>query len=201
MSIVSPEPDGKPNSPRKAISRRLRYEILRRDGNTCRYCGLKAGETELTIDHVVPVALGGTDDPTNLVAACKDCNAGKSSVAPGAELVADVNEDAARWAAAVQAASAAMLSNRNDVQARRDRFLEVWWDWDMHGDYLPRDWAHGVDLWLDSGLPEAVLHDCVRVALRNRNVAHDAVFQYMGGIARNRIGELHDAARRLLDGE
>jgi len=183
-----------------ALSKRTRYEVLRRDNHTCRYCGGKAPDVELTVDHVNPVALGGTDDPTNLVAACKDCNAGKSSVPPGADLVADVSEDAARWAAAIQVASSDMLANRNDEQARRDRFLEEWWDWDVHGDHLPRDWAHSVDLWLDSGLPEAVLHDCLRIARRNRNVHASGVFQYMGGIARNRIGELHDAARRLLDG-
>jgi len=33
----------------------------------------------LHVDHVVPVAESGSDDPTNLVAACSDCNLGKSS--------------------------------------------------------------------------------------------------------------------------
>src|SRR5690606_40826449 len=51
----------------------------------------------LTIDHVLPVALGGSDDPSNLVAACRDCNAGKSSAAPDAETVAEVEVDSARW--------------------------------------------------------------------------------------------------------
>ena len=40
-----------------AVSKRLRYEILRRDNHTCRYCGESAPDVKLTIDHVVPVSL------------------------------------------------------------------------------------------------------------------------------------------------
>lgn len=76
-----------------AVSRRLRFEILRRDGHTCRYCGAKAPEAALTVDHVIPVALGGGDEPNNLVAACSDCNSGKSSVPADAAVVEDVDED------------------------------------------------------------------------------------------------------------
>src|SRR5438045_4098958 len=76
---------GKDNGGRM-ISKRLRYEILRRDNHACRYCGATAPDTPLTVDHVVPTALGGGDDPTNLVTACADCNGGKTSTTPGAEL-------------------------------------------------------------------------------------------------------------------
>lgn len=63
-----------------AIGKRLRFEILKRDGFKCRYCGALAVSTLLHVDHVVPRAEGGTDDPTNLLAACADCNLGKSAV-------------------------------------------------------------------------------------------------------------------------
>ena len=60
-----------------AVSKRTRFEVLRRDNHACRYCGRTAPEVKLTLDHVVPVSLGGTDDPDNLVAACHDCNSGE----------------------------------------------------------------------------------------------------------------------------
>jgi hypothetical protein len=60
------------------ISKALRFEILTRDGYRCRYCGAAAGVSTLHIDHVVPRALGGGDDASNLVTACADCNHGKS---------------------------------------------------------------------------------------------------------------------------
>ena len=61
-----------------SVSTRTRFEVLKRDGFRCRYCGLTAMATELHVDHVVPASKGGTDDPVNLVAACSGCNLGKS---------------------------------------------------------------------------------------------------------------------------
>jgi hypothetical protein len=62
---------------RIAVSRRLRFFVLHRDGFRCRYCGHGADTVELQVDHVIPVARGGTNDPENLVASCFDCNSGK----------------------------------------------------------------------------------------------------------------------------
>jgi len=50
--------------------RELRLKILARDANTCAYCGAEAKH----VDHIIPVAAGGTDDPENLTAACARCN-------------------------------------------------------------------------------------------------------------------------------
>lgn len=46
--------------------------ILRRDNYTCQYCGTKEGP--MTVDHVIPKHLGGTDSWENLVCACLSCN-------------------------------------------------------------------------------------------------------------------------------
>jgi hypothetical protein len=90
-----------------AVSRRLRYEVLRRDNHACRYCGGTAPDVALTVDHVIPTALGGSDDPSNLVTACQPCNAGKSASSADAPIVADVASDALRWARAMTAAQVA----------------------------------------------------------------------------------------------
>lgn len=62
-----------------AVGTRLRFEILKRDGFRCQYCGATPLKRPLEIDHVVPASRGGTDDPANLVTACWDCNRGKSN--------------------------------------------------------------------------------------------------------------------------
>lgn len=49
--------------------RTLRLLILERDNHICWMCGGKATQ----VDHLVPVPLG-TDDPSNLAAACLPCN-------------------------------------------------------------------------------------------------------------------------------
>jgi hypothetical protein len=102
------------------ISNRLRFEILRRDNYICTYCGAKPPNVELTIDHVLPIALGGTDEPTNLTTACTGCNAGKTSSTPDAPLVDSVTDDAARWAAAIDQAA----RQRTDELANQDELLE-----------------------------------------------------------------------------
>lgn len=84
----------KPNE-REAIGARRRFEVLRRCNFACYYCGVPAalGQKQLHIDHVIPVSLGGTNDPWNLVAACWDCNAGKTNGVPSEDLVQRVRGD------------------------------------------------------------------------------------------------------------
>lgn len=62
----------------KTTSRRTRFKVLERDGYRCRYCGKTSDDIAIDVDHVVPVREGGSDDLDNLVAACVDCNSGKS---------------------------------------------------------------------------------------------------------------------------
>lgn len=64
---------------RDSISTGTRWRILQRDNFTCQYCGRSAPDVKLEIDHIKPVAKGGTNDPLNLVTACYECNHGKSA--------------------------------------------------------------------------------------------------------------------------
>jgi hypothetical protein len=65
---------------RKPIAAKLRFEVLHRADYTCQACGAKAADgAELHIDHIHPVSKGGTNDPTNLQALCRDCNLGKGA--------------------------------------------------------------------------------------------------------------------------
>lgn len=65
---------------RKAISKRIRFEVFKRDGFACQYCGATPPKVILEVDHIDPVALGGANDMDNLVTACFPCNRGKSAV-------------------------------------------------------------------------------------------------------------------------
>lgn len=63
---------------RKAISKSLRFEVFKRDSFTCQYCGAKAPDVILQVDHVHPVAAGGDNELLNLITSCVSCNSGKS---------------------------------------------------------------------------------------------------------------------------
>jgi 5-methylcytosine-specific restriction endonuclease McrA len=57
-----------------------RKNIIRRDRNTCQYCGKK--HLPLTVDHIIPRQYGGKHTWTNLVCACIRCNNRKGSQTP-----------------------------------------------------------------------------------------------------------------------
>ena len=59
-----------------------RRNIFKRDRFTCQYCGRQPRPDELTIDHVVPKAQGGTSTWDNCVLACVNCNHRKADRTP-----------------------------------------------------------------------------------------------------------------------
>jgi hypothetical protein len=63
---------------RKSITKKTRFEVFKRDSFTCQYCGAKAPDAILEIDHLNPVKHGGDNDLLNLITSCFVCNRGKS---------------------------------------------------------------------------------------------------------------------------
>jgi hypothetical protein len=63
---------------RESLSKKIRFEVFKRDSFTCQYCGAKAPDVVLEADHIIPVAKDGTSDLLNLITSCKACNSGKS---------------------------------------------------------------------------------------------------------------------------
>lgn len=49
-------------SKRKSISKKLRFEVFKRDSFTCQYCGKMAPDVVLEVDHINPVASGGENN-------------------------------------------------------------------------------------------------------------------------------------------
>ena len=64
---------------RKAIPKKIRFEVFKRDKFTCQYCGRSAPDVILQVDHIKPVAKGGKNDIMNLVTSCRECNIGKGA--------------------------------------------------------------------------------------------------------------------------
>lgn len=62
---------------RKSMSKKLRFEVFKRDKFQCQYCGRIAPDVILEVDHVLPVVEGGDNSIMNLRTSCFDCNRGK----------------------------------------------------------------------------------------------------------------------------
>ena len=56
---------------------RLRFQILKKYNFACQYCGKRAPEVVLEIDHKYPKSKGGLNEIENYIVACRDCNLGK----------------------------------------------------------------------------------------------------------------------------
>ena len=62
-----------------SLSKRLRFEVFKRDKFTCQYCGAHPPSVVLEADHIHPKSKGGKNDINNLITACFNCNRGKSN--------------------------------------------------------------------------------------------------------------------------
>lgn len=81
---------------RTPLSKKLRFDVFKRDSFVCQYCGAHPPSVILHVDHILPVAFGGENHIDNLITACEPCNLGK-----GAGLLSDVPKTMADRAAEV----------------------------------------------------------------------------------------------------
>lgn len=191
-----------------AVTKRTRFEVLRRDNHTCRYCGASAPDAPITVDHVTPTALGGTDDPTNLVAACRDCNAGKASTSPDAALVQDVAQDAIRWAAAMKIAGERALARQALSDAYVASFLDAFEGYygsafsasGIYTPVLPDEWEASIVTFYRRGLPSQMLTAAVDRAAAKKLGRYDW-FRYFAGVCWSMLTEMQADAERIVRSE
>lgn len=111
-----------------AVTKRMRFEVFKRDGFTCQYCGRKPPQVTLEPDHVLAVSDGGPDVMENLVTACFDCNRGKSNV-PLTSIprpLVEIAEEAAEKREQLEAYNRFLLDQRAAEDARVDEIGRYW---------------------------------------------------------------------------
>lgn len=105
------------------ISKKTRFDVFKRDQFQCAYCGAHPSETVLLeVDHIHPVAGGGTNDIDNLVTACWDCNRGK-----GAGLLTTIPQSLEDKAAQVAEREAQIRAYYEILELRKERKDEEMW--------------------------------------------------------------------------
>jgi 5-methylcytosine-specific restriction enzyme A len=78
---VSPEEVRREKDKARAL-RKTQWWQRQLSKRTCHYCGRTFPQTELTMDHVVPIIRGGKSTRGNTVPACKECNSKKKYLLP-----------------------------------------------------------------------------------------------------------------------
>lgn len=187
-----------------AVSKRARYEVLRRDGYSCQYCGEAAPNVTLHIDHVVPKALGGSDNPDNLVTACRDCNVGKASTRPDEDWVTQVSEKSEQHREQLAfeglryvTASTRVRANYELYEAFHEAFSA---SWEAAGFSIHEIGKASMFRWWLMGMPEMFMLEIVD-DMGQRTTPPDQPFRYFASVMWNAINshavDLHDT--RPLD--
>jgi hypothetical protein len=171
---------------RATLSKKLRFEVFKRDSITCQYCGTKAPVVVLQCDHIKPVVDGGTNDLLNLITACVNCNAGK-----GARVLSD------------QSTLAKQVDQLAELQTRREQ-LEMMIEWraelaKLDNSVVERLAAHWSDLCEGTVSLTPTGIDKLRRALKDFGLDHTMVA--MGEAIRSyaRRDEEHKYTKESLD--
>ena len=113
-----------------SVSVRTRFEVFKRDRFTCSYCGQTPPDVLLEVDHVLPLAAGGSDDIENLTTSCKDCNRGKAAnlLSEGTAPVVRQSEvdDLSERVAQAEAYAELMQRLRGLEDNQYYQFIEAW---------------------------------------------------------------------------
>ncbi len=107
---------------RKPIGKKLRFDVFKRDGFSCQYCGAVPPSVLLQVDHIVPVKLGGENDVDNLVTACQPCNIGK-----GANSLSCIPKSMEDKASETQEREAQIIAYNKIIMKSRDRIDKDCW--------------------------------------------------------------------------
>lgn len=183
-----------------SVSKRIRFEVLRRDGYKCHYCHSR--EEKLTIDHVIPQALGGSDKPDNLVACCQACNIGKTSINPDEPLVAQVEKWAETFHYYLKAAQDGI---KTDIEEENEYVRSIFDLWeqiiDLGGGYrypLPDTWAKTARYWHGIGVDVDIIEHAFRLSRERCELGKLRIgnaYNYAAGIVGNLMRDAMDSAR------
>lgn len=179
---------------RVSISKRVRFEVFKRDDFTCRYCGRHPPDVLLEVDHIIPVAEGGTNDEENLATACFDCNRGKADVP-----LSVVPKSLTAQAVEVAEREEQLAGYRAVMEARADRIRQDAFDVAAVLLAIPDDTTFSVDRrWLRSimtfneRLPLHVVKESADLALTYGPRSEYRRFLYFCKVCWNKIKEGSD---------
>jgi len=179
---------------RKALSKKLRFDVFKRDGFECVYCGATPPGVLLHVDHVVPVAAGGGNEIDNLVTACQPCNLGKSatplSVVP--KSLKEKAADAQELEDQVQGYQSVLAAMRERVEEQAWQVAYVFNDVFSPGcATFGRDWFMSIKRFVERlGLHETLV--AMEIATTKKGHSKTQCFKYFCGICWSKIKQAEE---------
>ena len=177
---------------RKQISKKLRFDVFKRDSFECQYCGNAPPKHILHVDHIHPVKEGGTNDIDNLVTACQSCNLGK-----GATPLSTIPESLSEKARIAEEIEAQINGYAEIMRAKRDRIeAEMWHIATILTDYyssdsIRKDSLISIKRFIDK-LGFYSVEQAIEIAVSRNKPSQNSAFLYFCGICWNRIRALDE---------
>lgn len=177
---------------RKPLSKSTRFKVFNRDGFICQYCGQQPPKVVLEVDHIVPVAGGGSNHLENLITACFDCNRGKA--ARGLETPAPmdatqklelIRERELQLKELKKAMKKVQARLNSEIEAIHDIYCEAFPDYHLADHFL----NSSVKLFLER-LPFHEVEDAMQKACARITHSGKAI-KYFCGICWNKIKGAH----------
>jgi hypothetical protein len=181
---------------RKAISQKTRFEVFKRDGFKCMYCGAHPPGVLLHVDHVIAVAEGGANDMGNLVTSCDVCNQGK-----GARALTSVPQSLELQAAQVAEREEQLRGYAKVMEARRRRLEKETWEvmfvMRPAENSVPRDEMQSVKRFIEKLGYHEVL-EAAEIAMA-APISYRKTFKYFCGICWNKLRKIDENPLNGID--
>ena len=172
---------------RKPISKKLRFDVFKRDGFVCQYCGSHPPSVILHVDHIDPVANGGKNNIDNLVTSCEPCNLGK-----GAALLSSIPKTLKEKATEVAEREDQLRAYSAILQEKENRLDNE--TWGVAATLEGKEWIDSynradllsIKRFLEK-LPFFVVNEAAEIALANGPRSGASVFKFFCAVCWNKI--------------
>lgn len=175
---------------REPISKKLRFEIFKRDGFSCAYCGNKPPDVVLEVDHIVAVSNGGNNSKLNLITSCFNCNRGKgceelSSIPPKlTEDLAKNKEKESQLKEYRKYIEEVQSRQSNDIESINKAFRLTFPNWDLSDQFKRKTLTRFLKM-----LPLHEVVGAMQVACDRMSHDEDKAVKYFCGICWRKFDE------------
>jgi len=173
---------------RTLISKKLRFEVFKRDFFKCQYCGAHPPAVVLECDHIRPVADGGLNDIDNLVTSCEPCNRGKGArlLTSVPQSLSDKAADIAEREAQIAGYQAILASKRERLETEAYEILNMFCQEFTGMDGIPKRDFTSIKYFLNTiGFDE--VYDATEIAIAKDFYNYNKFFRYFCGVCWRKI--------------